>query len=131
MKRIQRKRTKGWQMPKNTVFVGRPTKWGNPFILYGDQILINANHRRKILNPWVYVCQGTVEDVVRFYELLFSGKYTPRDMTLLEGIGADIIHWEQHFKTLDLNELKGKDLACWCPLSKPCHADILLNINNP
>jgi hypothetical protein len=29
--RIQRKRTKGWKMPKNTVYVGRPTKWGNPF----------------------------------------------------------------------------------------------------
>ena len=30
-KRIQRKRTKGWRMPENTVYVGRPTKWGNPF----------------------------------------------------------------------------------------------------
>ncbi len=29
--RIQRKRTKGWKMPENTVYVGRPTKWGNPF----------------------------------------------------------------------------------------------------
>lgn len=30
-RRIQRKRTKGWKMPPNTVYVGRPTKWGNPF----------------------------------------------------------------------------------------------------
>lgn len=30
-KRIQRKRTKGWRMPPNTVYVGRPTRWGNPF----------------------------------------------------------------------------------------------------
>ncbi len=29
-KRIQRKRTKGWRMPANAVYVGRPTKWGNP-----------------------------------------------------------------------------------------------------
>jgi hypothetical protein len=29
--RIQRKRTKGWRMPPNTVYVGRPTRWGNPF----------------------------------------------------------------------------------------------------
>lgn len=29
--RIQRKRTKGWKMPENTVYVGRPTEWGNPF----------------------------------------------------------------------------------------------------
>lgn len=31
--RIQRKRTKGWKMPENTVYVGRPTKWGNPFVV--------------------------------------------------------------------------------------------------
>ena len=30
-KRIQRKRTKGWRMPKNTVYAGRPTKWGNQY----------------------------------------------------------------------------------------------------
>ena len=27
-------------------------------------------------------------------------------------------------------ELKGKNLACWCKLNKPCHADILLKIAN-
>lgn len=30
-KRIQRQRTKGWRMPDGAVYVGRPTKWGNPF----------------------------------------------------------------------------------------------------
>lgn len=28
-KRIQRKRTKGWKMPPNTVYVGRPSKFRN------------------------------------------------------------------------------------------------------
>lgn len=28
--RIQRKRTKGWRMPKGAVYVGRPSQWGNP-----------------------------------------------------------------------------------------------------
>lgn len=27
-------------------------------------------------------------------------------------------------------ELHGKDLACWCPLDQPCHADVLLEIAN-
>ena len=27
-------------------------------------------------------------------------------------------------------ELRGKDLACWCPLDAPCHADVLLDIAN-
>lgn len=30
----------------------------------------------------------------------------------------------------DVSKLKGKNLACWCPLDKPCHADILLKIAN-
>lgn len=30
-KRIQRKRTRGWKMPPNTVCVTRPGRWGNPY----------------------------------------------------------------------------------------------------
>lgn len=29
-----------------------------------------------------------------------------------------------------LKELRGKDLACWCPLDRPCHADYLLELAN-
>ena len=25
-------------------------------------------------------------------------------------------------------ELAGHDLACWCPLGEPCHADVLLEV---
>jgi len=31
MKRIQRKRVKGWKMPPGCKYVGRPTIWGNPY----------------------------------------------------------------------------------------------------
>ena len=27
-------------------------------------------------------------------------------------------------------ELRGKNLACWCPVGSPCHADVLLEIAN-
>lgn len=27
-------------------------------------------------------------------------------------------------------ELAGRDLACWCPLDQPCHADVLLRVAN-
>jgi hypothetical protein len=27
-------------------------------------------------------------------------------------------------------ELRGRPLACWCPLDRPCHADVLLAIAN-
>lgn len=26
--------------------------------------------------------------------------------------------------------LRGRDLACWCPLDAPCHADVLLELAN-
>ena len=26
--------------------------------------------------------------------------------------------------------LRGKDLACWCPLDGPCHADVLIEVAN-
>lgn len=27
-------------------------------------------------------------------------------------------------------QLRGKNLACWCPLDAPCHADVLLDVAN-
>lgn len=46
MKRIQMKRTKGWRKPDNTVYVGRPTKWGNPYhvgeVIDGEQLTQEA-----------------------------------------------------------------------------------------
>jgi hypothetical protein len=27
-------------------------------------------------------------------------------------------------------ELRGRNLACWCPLDGPCHADVLLEVAN-
>lgn len=32
--------------------------------------------------------------------------------------------------TLDFTELRGKVLACWCPLTYRCHADVLLELAN-
>lgn len=28
------------------------------------------------------------------------------------------------------SQLRGHDLACWCPLDGPCHADVLLKVAN-
>lgn len=30
----------------------------------------------------------------------------------------------------NIEELRGKDLACFCPLDKPCHADVLIELAN-
>ena len=44
-KRIQRKRTKGWRLPKNAVYVGRPGKWGNPFVTHWKGIEMVSNQQ--------------------------------------------------------------------------------------
>jgi hypothetical protein len=31
---------------------------------------------------------------------------------------------------IDVSPLRGRDLACWCPLDEPCHADVLLELAN-
>lgn len=37
---------------------------------------------------------------------------------------------EAHHKAWVREKLRGKNLACWCPLDQPCHADVLLEIAN-
>ena len=85
--RIQRRRVKGWKMPENTVYVGRPTKWGNPYPV-GENF--------------------TAQQAVDLYRK-FAEKYNLAD---------------------DAQELKGKNLACWCKFGEPCHADVLLELAN-
>jgi hypothetical protein len=34
------------------------------------------------------------------------------------------------FKPDDIKQLQGKNLMCWCPLDKACHADVLLELAN-
>lgn len=34
------------------------------------------------------------------------------------------------FDPRDIRQLRGKNLACWCPLDQPCHADVLLELAN-
>ena len=41
-KRIQRSRAKGWKMPANAIYVGRPTVWGNPYVV-GSELMNGEN----------------------------------------------------------------------------------------
>lgn len=36
-----------------------------------------------------------------------------------------------YFRPAELAKLRGFNLACFCPLGSPCHADVLLEIANP
>lgn len=102
-KRIQRKRTKGWLMPENAISVTRPGKWGNPFI-------VSPNARPGARSGVFYVCVPTVEDAVECFREMMAN--SPERWAVAK------------------EELRGKDLACFCTLSEPCHADVLLEIAN-
>ena len=102
-KRIQRKRTKGWKMPPNTVCVTRPGKYGNPFI-----VSEKLKPGRSI--GVVYFAVPTVEDSIECFREYAAEK-----------LAADP-HW--------LDALRGSDLACFCGLDKPCHGDVLLELAN-
>jgi hypothetical protein len=43
----------------------------------------------------------------------------------------DLLAGSLPFNVVDVErELRGRDLACYCPLDEPCHADVLLEIAN-
>jgi hypothetical protein len=87
-KRVQRKRTKGYRTPPS-IYVGRGTRWGNPF---------------KVGDPGV----PDRATAARLYRENVPG----------ELVGAA------------KRKLRGRDLACYCPLDDACHADVLLELAN-
>lgn len=106
-KRIQRKRTKGWRMPEGAVYVGRPTKWGNPF-------------RARVPQDEKDGTQAAVCCV--WFRRWLSGE----DGLGMATTGAGGLALAQAAR----EELRGKNLACWCPPGISCHADILIEIAN-
>lgn len=52
-----------------------------------------------------------------------------RTWLTIEGVTADIPEKKRWFLD-NMGALRGKNLACWCDLSKPCHCDVLLELAN-
>jgi hypothetical protein len=104
--RIQRKRTKGWKMPPNTIYVGRPSEWANHFRVG----LVPCSCRSAGDCSHNTFNRATAQEAVADYRAI------PRSEKRIARIRAI---------------LNGKNLACWCPLDQPCHADVLLEIANP
>ena len=113
-RRIQQRRTKGWRKPEGAVSVGRGTKWGNPWRVHQpeqwDAVKIEQRGTLQHLHL-------TPETAVILYRLWINHHHVfdqPRD----------------HPSLAEVQELRGKDLMCWCPLDQPCHADVLLELAN-
>lgn len=42
--RIQRRRTAGWRMPAGAIYVGRPSIWGNPWVVHVHTARCGPDH---------------------------------------------------------------------------------------
>jgi hypothetical protein len=122
--RIQRRRTAGWTLaaattnPLGAVIVSRPSRFGNPFTI-ADAVEAEMRDPRSACaqnyREWLRV--GTHGG---WYEETYR-------------IGLQI--YDRRRILADLHLLRGKDLACTCPLpaeGEPdhCHAAVLLELSN-
>ncbi len=114
-KRIKLERTEGWRKPDGVIVVTRPGKWGNPFTI---ESAIEAGMIERHDDPADQ--RKFVTDV--FADWLASGPNS--DWWFADG------HERFVWMTANLATLKGKDLACWCPLEGYCHADVLIDYAN-
>jgi hypothetical protein len=100
-------------MPEGAVSVTRPGKWGNPFVIGGWYAIGIGNflylHAAEGYQDERYTKIETAEQAVSFYREYMNRSPKKREATSI---------------------LRGKDLACWCAVGQPCHADVLLELAN-
>jgi len=116
-KRIQLRRTKGWRKPEGAIVVARPSRWGNPWVVVKD-----PDGGWKVEgNGLVY--RGFTDKLGAIQGAVYG--YRER-LEHIRCFGTGM-----RFAYSDIRrELAGHDLACWCPLDQPCHADVLLEVAN-
>lgn len=121
-KRIQMSRQHPWRADNpDAVIVARPSKWGNPYDW-------------RDIEPGVASRDPDTGDVSVY---LTMSPETARELVVLMftqriagTFGMDDTTWTYPDVDEIRAELAGKDLACWCRLDQPCHADLLLSIAN-
>ena len=118
--RVQRSRARGWKMPDNAVCVDRSTPFGNPFpIAKGTSRSMGATKPIWQIGTWegpAMWFRDTKEEAAALSVKAFKAWIErPRQQKLRDKARV---------------ALRGKNLACWCTLDQPCHADVLLEIAN-
>lgn len=109
---VQRRRTKGYRLPPNTVSVTRPGVFGNPFTPQGCR---DAGY------------QGTDDEIKARCVAAFEVWLGPNWRENWNGEESERRRAELFRR---LPELRGKNLACYCPIGKPCHRQVLLRLAN-
>lgn len=155
--RIRRRREKGWTMPEGAVYVGRGSKWGNPFKLNDDMTgLCRVPAALEKPAAWEYEGRISGDGTSHAYFHPSPAPGIPMPVTYCEVrymTRAEIVELYKRCLLGDVPpavvaaygrrnpvgvtvdqvraELAGKTLACWCHIDDECHADVLLEIANP
>lgn len=137
--RIQLRRTKGWKMPPNTRVVTRSTIFGNPWACGSREAFwwpqdpkgprwISTHHIPRLIL--------TQHEAVAIFRGWMLAAYVPSN-ALPDGLtDAGMVACRAALVArrgtilASLTALRGKNLACVCPLDAPCHADVLLELAN-
>lgn len=127
--RVQLSRRKGWRMPDNTVKVDRATRYGNPFVCHrkseqGRIGCFGAMTDKPMDGE--YCCLKTFREWVAS-AIEGRDSFTGSVMAGLDGANGYPV---RNAYVASISKLRGKNLACWCPLDQPCHADVLLELAN-
>jgi len=113
-RRIQRSRAKGWRMPEGAVYVGRPSMDANRHMVVRDG---------RLWGVWIGGTMDTVTCGSRLEAHSLAARLFRKDMDAAQARDPQAF-------SLTMARLRGKPLACWCPLDQPCHADVLLELAN-
>ena len=111
--RLRLSRAKGFNLQEHSravngldaVKVDRSTGYGNPFVV--------GEFPSLALSAYTTARVGTADEAVQLFRVLLINSALHIDATVDALIG-----------------LRGKNLACWCALDAPCHADVLLELAN-
>lgn len=129
--RVQLRRTKGWRKPENTIVVARPSRWGNPYLV-GQVVVDPVNSLNPIAACWQHSSR-TYGDLPRYVikQAIDGSEYAQHWYVIDDRVKAVELYQRLIvFEQWDLSSLRGHNLACWCPLDQPCHADVLLELAN-
>lgn len=114
--RIQLKRTRGWRLQAvSQALNGLPARRVTRPGLFGNPFRVTTG---KVMGLRGYNATAAVHD---FREWLAGSD---------QSFGGPDAEARRAALLARLPELRGKNLACWCPLDQPCHADALLELAN-
>lgn len=123
-RRIQLRRTRGWRIAdvsNNYKIVDRRSEFGNPWTIHGPTyrkwVVQRADGHWPIVGTFDTKDEAAAFAVEQYHRWLTDDGFAAQF--------PNLAIWRTRVLA-NLHLLRGKDLACWCGESSPCHVTVLL-----